>query len=64
MVLHKYIGGKVENRVGKEIGKIKKRINNLVLNENKNIIDAEVVNLSQKLDDLLIYYIRTSKEAC
>lgn len=63
MRLYKYIGGKAENRIEKEIRQIKQKIYDLVENKNKNIIDSEVIKLSKKLDDLLIYYIGTSKKA-
>lgn len=63
MILYKYIGGKAENRIEKEIIKIKQKIYDLVENKNKNIIDSEVIKLSEKLDNLLIYYISTGRKA-
>lgn len=63
MILYQYIGGKTENRIEKEIREIKQKIYDLVENKNKNIIDSEVIKLSETLDNLLIYYISTGKKA-
>ncbi|MCY6485192.1 aspartyl-phosphate phosphatase Spo0E family protein [Clostridium aestuarii] len=56
MVLYK--GEKKTNSIGKKIENIRYKLNKLVAEKNQNIMDSEVVKLSQKLDELLIYYIR------
>ncbi|WMJ79086.1 aspartyl-phosphate phosphatase Spo0E family protein [Clostridium sp. MB40-C1] len=56
MKLYKYIGGKTENIVEREIKNLKHKFNNLIVD--KNLMDCEVVELSKNIDELLIHYIK------
>ncbi|MTI65379.1 MAG: Spo0E family sporulation regulatory protein-aspartic acid phosphatase [Firmicutes bacterium] len=46
----------------KEIEKVRKKLNNLVIK--KNMLDSEVIRLSEYLDELIVQYKKVHKEDC
>ncbi|MCT4618881.1 MAG: MEDS domain-containing protein [Marinisporobacter sp.] len=50
--------------VKKEIEVIRKKLNNLVVEKNEDLLDPEVLKLSEELDELIVKYNRTHKKDC
>jgi hypothetical protein len=50
------------SNIDNEIQRVRTALNDLVSKDNINLVDKEVIKLSKKLDELINFYLYTSKD--